>query len=133
MRTSSHSYIRHSQYVSYYVCRHDEFYPSGATTTPDISTIINPAHFHRLKKLLDSTAGTIAFGGQTDESRKFIAPTVVKGVKDEDSLMSECVYICLSEYFQATFDWLQRELFGPILPIMPVDDVDAAIAYINAQ
>lgn len=66
-----------------------------------MSHIINLAHFHRLKNLLDSTSGTIAFGGQTDESRKFIAPTVVKGVKGEDSLMSECVYICLLEYFQA--------------------------------
>lgn len=93
---------------------HDEFYPSGATTTPDIARIINLMHFHRLKNLLDSTSGTIAFGGQTDESRKFIAPTVVKGVKDSDSLMSD-------------------ELFGPILPIMPVDNVDAAIAYINAH
>lgn len=93
---------------------HDDFYPSGATTTPDISHIINLAHFHRLKNLLDSTSGTIAFGGQTDESRKFIAPTVVKGVKGDDSLMSD-------------------EIFGPILPVVPVDDVDAAIAYINAH
>ncbi|KAG1729284.1 Aldehyde/histidinol dehydrogenase [Suillus lakei] len=93
---------------------HDEFYPSGATSTADLSHIINLAHFHRLKNLLDNTSGTIAFGGQTDELRKFIAPTVVKGVKDGDSLMSD-------------------ELFGPILPIMPVDDVDAAIAYINAH
>lgn len=93
---------------------HDEFYPSGATSSADISHIISTAHFHRLKGLLDNTSGTIAFGGQTDESRKFIAPTVVKGVKDGDSLMSD-------------------ELFGPILPIMPVDDVDAAISYINAH
>ncbi|KAG2065681.1 NAD-dependent aldehyde dehydrogenase [Suillus decipiens] len=93
---------------------HDEFYPSGAINTPDLSHIVNITHFHRLKDLLDSTSGTIAFGGQTDESRKFIAPTVVKGVKDGDSLMND-------------------EIFGPILPIMPVDDVDAAIAYINAH
>jgi len=83
----------HVQSISHHVRRHDEFYPSGATTTPDIARIINLMHFHRLKNLLDSTSGTIAFGGQTDESRKFIAPTVVKGVKDSDSLMSECVYI----------------------------------------
>ncbi|KAG2156901.1 Aldehyde/histidinol dehydrogenase [Suillus bovinus] len=93
---------------------HDEFYPSGATNTQDISHIISSAHFHRLKNLLDNTSGTIIFGGQTDESRKFIAPTVVKGIQGEDSLMSD-------------------ELFGPILPIMAVDDVDAAIAYINAH
>ncbi|KAG1748357.1 Aldehyde/histidinol dehydrogenase [Suillus paluster] len=93
---------------------HDEFYPSGALSTTDISNLVSTAHFHRLKNLLGSTSGTIAFGGQTDESRKFIAPTIVKGVKDGDSLMSD-------------------ELFGPILPIMPVDNVDAAIAYINAH
>jgi hypothetical protein len=93
--------MRHAQSVSYHVRRHDEFYPSGATTTPDISHIITLAHFHRLKNLLDRTSGTIAFGGQTDESRKFIAPTVVKGVKVDDSLMSECVFNFLLEYFQA--------------------------------
>lgn len=101
MRNLSHPYMRHAQSVSYHICRHDEFYPSGATTTPDISHIISLAHFHRLKNLLDSTSGTIAFGGQTDESRKFIAPTVVKGVKDDDSLMSECVFIFALEYYQA--------------------------------
>ncbi|KAG2030518.1 NAD-dependent aldehyde dehydrogenase [Suillus americanus] len=68
---------------------HDEFYPSGATTTPDLSRIISLMHFHCLMNLLDNTSGTIAFGGQTDESQKFIAPTVVKGIKDGDSLMSD--------------------------------------------
>ncbi|KAG0693731.1 Aldehyde/histidinol dehydrogenase [Suillus ampliporus] len=93
---------------------HDEFYPSGAITTADITRVISTAQLRRLKNLLDTTSGTIAFGGETDESRRFMAPTVVRGVKDGDSLMSD-------------------ELFGPILPVMPVDDVDAAIAYINAH
>jgi acyl-CoA reductase-like NAD-dependent aldehyde dehydrogenase len=26
-----------------------------------------------------------------------------------------------------------REIFGPILPIVPVDSLDEAIAYVNAQ
>lgn len=46
-------------------------------------------HFNRLKGLLEKTSGTIAFGGQTDEFKLFIAPTVVKGVNGDDSLMSE--------------------------------------------
>ena len=87
--------IRRVHYSSSHIRRHDEFYPSGAISTKDICHIINTAHFHRIKNLLDNTSGTVAFGGQTDESRKFIAPTVVRGVKDGDSLMSECV-ICMS-------------------------------------
>jgi len=80
-----------------YYHSNDEFYPSGATSSKDISHIINTTHFQRLKNLLEKTSGTIAFGGQTDESRKFIAPTVVRGVKDGDSLLSECViYMALS-------------------------------------
>lgn len=61
--------------------RYDEFYPNGGLESPDISSIINQRHFDCIKGLLDKTAGTIAFGGQTDESRLFIAPTVIKGVK----------------------------------------------------
>lgn len=69
--------------------RHDEFYPDGAVQSPDLSHIISKPHFDRIKGLLDRTSGTIAFGGETDESRLFIAPTVIKGVKGDDSLMSE--------------------------------------------
>ncbi|KAI9569887.1 NAD-dependent aldehyde dehydrogenase [Boletus coccyginus] len=91
---------------------HDEFYPNGAVESPDLSHIINKMHFNRIKGLLDRTSGTIVFGGQTDESRLFIAPTVVKGVKGDDSLMSE-------------------ELFGPVLPVIAVKDLDEAIEFIN--
>ncbi|KDN50116.1 hypothetical protein RSAG8_01452, partial [Rhizoctonia solani AG-8 WAC10335] len=45
-----------------------------------------------------------------DRESKFIAPTVVKDVDADDT-----------------------EIFGPILPIVPVQDVDAAIEYVNAN
>jgi aldehyde dehydrogenase (NAD+) len=38
---------------------------------------------------LDNTKGTVVIGGEVDEETKFIAPTVVKNVKGDDSLMSE--------------------------------------------
>ncbi|EGO03972.1 hypothetical protein SERLA73DRAFT_175681 [Serpula lacrymans var. lacrymans S7.3] len=91
---------------------HDEFYPKGSSVSPDFSRIVSTSHFNRIKRLLDSTQGTVAIGGDTDESKKFIAPTVVKDVQEGDALMSE-------------------ELFGPVLPIVPVDSVDDAIAYVN--
>ncbi|KIJ62191.1 hypothetical protein HYDPIDRAFT_95076 [Hydnomerulius pinastri MD-312] len=93
---------------------HKEFYPSAPDMSSDFSHIVNKSHFNRLKNLLDKTSGTIELGGQTDESKLFIAPTIVKGVKGGDSLMSE-------------------ELFGPILPVVPVKDVDAAIEFINSN
>ncbi|KAI6148774.1 Aldehyde/histidinol dehydrogenase [Pisolithus tinctorius] len=91
---------------------HDEFYPSGPSAAGVFGRIVNHTHFRRLKGLLDRTAGEIAFGGETNESDKYISPTVVKNVKGDDSLMSE-------------------ELFGPILPIVPVKNIDEAIAFIN--
>lgn len=56
-----------------------------------MARIVSDAHVQRLKRLLDATHGTIVFGGQVDAERKFIVPTVVRDVKTDDALMSECV------------------------------------------
>ena len=64
--------------------------------------------------MLDDTKGEIVIGGETDASQKFIAPTVVKNVTPEDALMGQ-------------------EIFGPIIPIIPVKNVDEAIALVNRR
>ncbi|KAJ6531647.1 NAD-aldehyde dehydrogenase [Mycena vulgaris] len=87
------------------------FYPEG---NQGITKIVNQQSFKRVNGLLQATKGTVVCGGETDESQKFIAPTIIKDVQVDDSLMSE-------------------EIFGPILPIVPVEDLDAAIAYVNAH
>jgi acyl-CoA reductase-like NAD-dependent aldehyde dehydrogenase len=56
---------------------------------------VTPQAFKRVKGLLDNTKGKVVLGGQTDEATKYIAPTVVKDVSGDDSLMSECVYISI--------------------------------------
>jgi acyl-CoA reductase-like NAD-dependent aldehyde dehydrogenase len=38
---------------------------------------------------LDHTDGSIVIGGQTDATEKYIAPTIVRDVDVDDSLMSE--------------------------------------------
>lgn len=38
-----------------------------------------------------------------------------------------------SKYIMADGNSSLRELFGPILPIVPVNDVDEAIEFINAR
>jgi aldehyde dehydrogenase (NAD+)/aldehyde dehydrogenase (NAD(P)+) len=88
------------------------FYPES--DEGHFSRVINARAFTRLNTLLKNTKGTIVFGGETKEESKYIAPTVVKDVKGDDSLMGE-------------------ELFGPILPIVTVENVDEAIAFVNAR
>jgi len=91
-----------------------EFYPEGAESSDSFCRIISTSHFKRIKGLLDRTGGQIVYGGSTNEETKFIEPTLVTGVKGDDSLMGE-------------------EIFGPVLPIIEVDDVDEAIEFINAR
>ncbi|KAJ7481185.1 NAD-aldehyde dehydrogenase [Mycena galericulata] len=95
-----------------------KFYPetTGASPSPpeNVTRLVNPQAFKRVNGLLQGTKGTIVCGGDTNEAEKFIAPTIVRDVQEDDSLMSE-------------------EIFGPILPIVPVEDVDAAIAFVNAH
>ncbi|MFE2320837.1 aldehyde dehydrogenase family protein [Streptomyces sp. NPDC059441] len=86
----------------------------GATpqTSADFGRIINERHFDRLTRLLDS--GRAAVGGQHDRDDLFIAPTVLTDVDPASPIM-------------------QEEIFGPILPVVEVEDLDAAIAFINER
>ncbi|OCH89619.1 NAD-aldehyde dehydrogenase [Obba rivulosa] len=91
---------------------HDSFFPSGPRVSDSFSRIISEQHTQRIKKLIDETQGKIVLGGEVDVAQKYIAPTIVRDVPENDSLMSE-------------------ELFGPVLPIIPVEDLDDAIRIIN--
>ncbi|KAL0959772.1 hypothetical protein HGRIS_011462 [Hohenbuehelia grisea] len=95
---------------------YENFYPASARADAEqtFSRLITPAAFSRVHGLLKSTKGEIVFGGGADESTKYIEPTIVKNVSGDDSLMSE-------------------EIFGPVLPIVPVDDVDEAVKFIKAR
>ena len=81
-------------------------------TAADFGRIINERHFDRLTALLDS--GRAAVGGRHDRDDLFIAPTVLTDVDPASPVM-------------------QEEIFGPILPVVEVEDLDAAIAFINER
>ncbi|KAF9265110.1 NAD-aldehyde dehydrogenase [Marasmius fiardii PR-910] len=95
---------------------HAEFYPTadGAKAEGAYGRLCTPQAWNRVNGLLRNSKGEVVLGGDVDEADKFIAPTIVKNVKPDDSLMSE-------------------EIFGPVLPIMPVKDLDEAIAFVNAK
>jgi len=96
---------------------YEEFYPDPdkrSSAQGAFSRIITPQATARIAGLLERTKGTIVFGGEIDKANKYIAPTAVKDVGPGDSLMSE-------------------EIFGPLLPIVPVENVDEAIKFVNER
>ncbi len=64
-------------------------FPSGALH-PDMkwSKIVNPAHFKRLKSMMDRSQGKVLVGGEIDGELR-IAPTIFTDVKLDDALMEE--------------------------------------------
>ena len=91
-------------------------YPSLAAN-PDYTTIVNERHFTRLKALLDdarAAGARIVPMGDSDQSRRRLAPTLVVGVDDRMAIMRE-------------------EIFGPLLPVETYGALDDAIARVNAR
>ncbi|KAI4255251.1 MAG: hypothetical protein LQ352_002659 [Teloschistes flavicans] len=88
------------------------FYPNGIKDSDDYARIINGKQWSRLKSMLDSTKGQIIMGGDMDESQRYLEPTVVLVDSPKDPLVAD-------------------ESFGPIIPILPVEDLDTAIQIAN--
>uniref|UniRef100_H2TXS1 Aldehyde dehydrogenase n=2 Tax=Takifugu rubripes TaxID=31033 RepID=H2TXS1_TAKRU len=92
----------------------EEFYTKNPQASPDFCRIVSPRHWSRLMELLKRSNGKVIVGGESDEEDKYIAPTVVVDVDEDDALM-------------------QEEIFGPILPIVTVDSVEKGIEFLNAR
>jgi aldehyde dehydrogenase (NAD+) len=89
-----------------------EFYGTDPHLSDSYGRIVSPRHFDRLESLM--AGGTAAIGGDTKSDERYIAPTVLVDVDLDSQLMSE-------------------EIFGPLLPIIPMKSVADSIAYINAR
>ena len=89
-----------------------DFYGPDPAASPDYARIVNDAHFQRLEQLLAD--GTKAVGGETRAAERYIAPTVLRDVAPGSTIMTE-------------------EIFGPILPVLPVADADEAIEFVNER
>lgn len=109
---------------------YDSFYPNGALDS--MGRIVSDTHHKRLQGLLARTQGEIVFGGRFDEKRGF-EPTVVKNVSEGDSLMEECEHSILATSLYISYMRTSREIFGPILPLLPVDSVEDAIEFITSR
>lgn len=88
------SLARHSLLTWSFFFSYEEFYPDPdkrSSAPGAFSRIVTPQATTRVAGLLERTKGTIVFGGEVDKENKYIAPTVIKDVGPDDSLMSESV------------------------------------------
>lgn len=89
-----------------------DMYPGDIFRNTEYGKIINEKHFQRLVGYLDQ--GTIVYGGQYDAERRKILPTILDNVDIDSPLMTE-------------------EIFGPLLPIISYDTLDAAIQFVHRR
>lgn len=81
-----------------------------------LSRIVNKQHFQRLSRLLDDprVKASIVHGGSTDEEKLYIEPTILLDPPVDSEIMTE-------------------EIFGPILPIITLNDIKESIKFIKTR
>ncbi|UYV84015.1 ALDH3A2, partial [Cordylochernes scorpioides] len=89
-----------------------DFFGSDPMKSQDLCRIVNENNFRRLEKMIAKCNPVI--GGELNEEQRYIAPTVLFDVSQDDPIM-------------------QEEIFGPILPFITVKDENEAIDFINAR
>ncbi|XP_006455963.1 hypothetical protein AGABI2DRAFT_195248 [Agaricus bisporus var. bisporus H97] len=101
------------------------FWPEGSLKSASFGRIISDLHYSRLSSMLQDTSAQVIYGGSKDfegtvdpaKRKRGLELTILELDKehwDDDTLM-------------------KGELFGPFLPILPVDDVDEAIRFVNSK
>ena len=90
----------------------EQFYGTDPEQSPDYARIINDFHFRRLLDLIDPQK--VIMGGKNNAETRYLAPTVMNDILWSDRVMEE-------------------EIFGPILPVLEYENIEDAIAQINAR
>ena len=88
----------------------ESFYSGNTQDNPDYARIVNSRHHERVSKLIEGQ--DVAFGGGTRAEDCYIEPTVLRNVSPDSPVM-------------------QSEVFGPVLPVLRIKDVDEAIEFVN--
>merc|ERR1712232_864129 len=88
----------------------------GSKGNPNWGKIINQRHAERLKRLIDTSGGKVVCGGSEDidAAGQHVPVTVIKDVSPDAPIMHE-------------------EIFGPLLPVVPIKSMDDGIKMIKSQ
>ncbi len=86
-----------------------DFFGEDAAQSPDYGRIASERHTARFAQLLEGHR--IHHGGRVDVAKRFVEPTIVLDPPADSALMTE-------------------EIFGPVLPVIAVDEMHHAIKFV---
>ncbi len=107
-----------NEFIQAYKAYFKKLYPEGLASK-DYSSVVNQRQYDRLKSVVEDAKAKGANvhtleATSYDDAQHRMTPHIITEVTD-DMLV------------------LQDELFGPVLPLVPYDDINDAIEYINAH
>lgn len=85
--------------------------------SPYYARVISSIHYRRLTAMVEQAlevGGRIVAGGQFNPDDNYISPTVLTDLPEDTPL-------------------LQEEIFGPVLPVLPYEDITKVLNFINAR
>ena len=91
--------------------------PAEVKRSADFGRVIDEAHLDRFTRQLEearSRGARLVAGGDVDPEHRYLAPTILTDVPDDAALM-------------------QEEIFGPILPVRGIRDLDEALEIIAGR
>lgn len=89
-------------------------YGQDPKASKDLGRIVNERHAQRIAALIAGGGyDEVAYGGDSSAAERYVAPTILRGVKPDAPVM-------------------QEEIFGPVLPMLTFRDLSEPIAAINA-
>lgn len=91
----------------------EKFWGPDPSQSPAYGRIVNQRHYRRLMSLLEG-GGKVLCGGTGVEEDRCMAPTLLEDVSPQSAVM-------------------QDEIFGPILPLLKVTDIPAAMEFVNCR
>ncbi|KDP32663.1 hypothetical protein JCGZ_13661 [Jatropha curcas] len=93
-----------------------KFYGENTKESKSLSRIANIKAFDRLSSVIKDplVAASIVHGGSTDEEKLFIEPTILLNPPLDSEIMTE-------------------EIFGPLLPIITVNNIQESIQFISSR
>ncbi|MBM9502613.1 aldehyde dehydrogenase family protein [Leptospira sp. 201903071] len=83
----------------------------------DFCRIVNDRNFNRVSGYIHEAVekgAKIEMGGDTDETQNYIEPTILSNIPENANIMED-------------------EIFGPVLPLIPYNNLDEAIEKINSK
>ena len=95
------------KYLIYWTIK---MYGENAFANPSYGRIVNRKHFDRISGLIEENK--VVYGGRTKEETLQIEPTILFPVSEKDAVM-------------------QEEIFGPVLPILVVENMDEAQRFVQ--